>query len=84
MKRMEIDMRTEKEIIEKQRLTMIDEKGIKYWACEEVGELIRCKDCKYWQDNNNGYLHEDCKWRFDETPDKDDYCSGGERKEETE
>lgn len=44
---MEIDMRTEREYIEKRRLTTIDEKGIKYWACKEVGELIRCKDCEY-------------------------------------
>lgn len=44
--------------------------------------VIRCKDCLYWQDNNGGYPHEDCKWRADETPDPDDYCSGAERKEE--
>ena len=42
-------------------------------------KLIRCKDCKYWQDNNGGYPHEDCKWNHDETPDGDDYCSGGEK-----
>ena len=43
-------------------------------------EVIRCKDCIYWQDNNGGYPHEDCKWREDETPDADDWCSGAERK----
>lgn len=45
-------------------------------------ELIRCKDCKYWQDNNGGYPTYECKWRTDETPDADDFCSMGERKEE--
>lgn len=44
-------------------------------------ELIRCKDCAYWQDNNDGYPHSDCKWKEDETPDPDDFCSAGERKE---
>ena len=42
-------------------------------------ELVRCRDCVYYQDNNEGYPHIGCKWREDETPDPDDYCSGGER-----
>lgn len=41
--------------------------------------IIRCKYCRYYQDNNGGYPHENCKWNKDETPDPDDYCSGGER-----
>lgn len=45
-------------------------------------QIVRCKDCVYWQDNNDGYPHKDCKWREDETPDPDDYCSAGERKDE--
>lgn len=45
-------------------------------------ELVRCKDCIYWQDNNDGYPHSNCKWNESETPDPDDYCSGAERKEE--
>lgn len=44
--------------------------------------VLRCKDCKYWQDNNNGYPHEECRWGHDETPDPDDYCSYGERKDD--
>ncbi len=44
-------------------------------------EPVRCKDCVYWQDNNEGYPHKDCKWREDETPDPDDFCSAGESKE---
>lgn len=47
----------------------------------EMHELIRCKDCVYWQDNNDGYPHKYCKWNHDETPDPDDFCSAGERKE---
>lgn len=45
-------------------------------------ELVRCRDCVYWQDNNDGYPHVGCKWREDEMPDPDDFCSAGERREE--
>ena len=34
----------------------------------EQKELVTCKDCIY-------YETEDCKWRSDESPDPDDYCS---------
>ena len=44
-------------------------------------EVTRCKDCKYWQDNNDGYPHEECRWGHGETPDANDFCSYGERKE---
>ena len=47
----------------------------------DVVEAVRCKDCRYWQDNNGGYPHPECRWRDDETPNADDYCSFGERKE---
>lgn len=47
----------------------------------DVVEVVLCKDCKYWQDNNGGYPHEECRWGKDETPDAGDYCSHGERKE---
>lgn len=43
--------------------------------------VIRCRDCKYWQDNNDGYPHEECRWGHGETPDANDFCSYGERKE---
>ena len=46
-----------------------------------VSNLVRCKDCRYWQDNNGGYPHPDCRWGHDETPDDEDYCSFGERKD---
>ena len=44
-------------------------------------EVVRCKDCKYWQDNNDGYPHEECRWGHGETPDANDFCSYGEREE---
>ena len=43
--------------------------------------VVRCKDCKYWQGNNDGYLHEECRWGHGETPDANDFCSYGEPKE---
>ena len=42
--------------------------------------VVRCKDCKYFQDNNSGYPHDECRWGKGETPDPDDFCSYGERK----
>ena len=59
------------------------------WYAEKINEihasdvepLVRCKDCKYWQDNNDGYPHEECRWGHGETPDDNDFCSYGERKE---
>lgn len=46
----------------------------------KTDELVRCKDCKYWQDNNGGYPHPECRWGHDETPEEDDFCSFGERR----
>lgn len=40
--------------------------------------IVRCRNCRYWQDNNGGYPHKDCKWCATETPDANDYCSAGE------
>jgi hypothetical protein len=47
----------------------------------DVAPVVRCKDCKYWQDNNDNYPHEECRWGHGETPDANDFCSYGERKE---
>ena len=44
-------------------------------------QVILCKDCMYWQGNNGGYPHPECRWGNDETPDADDYCSFAERME---
>ena len=46
----------------------------------DVAPVVRCKDCKYWQDNNDGYPHEECRWGHGETPDANDFCSYGERR----
>lgn len=48
----------------------------------DVVEVVRCKDCTYWQDNNGGYPHKECRWGKGETPDSNDFCSHGERKSE--
>lgn len=50
-------------------------------AAADVVEVVRCKDCKYWQGNNDGYPHQECRWGNYETPDPDDYCSYGELKD---
>nr|DAH19677.1 MAG TPA: hypothetical protein [Caudoviricetes sp.] len=50
----------------------------------DVVEVVRCKDCKYWQDNNDGYPHQECRWGNYETPDPDDYYSYGELNESRE
>ena len=44
-------------------------------------QVILCKDCQYWQGNNGGYPHPECRWGNNETPDEDDYCSFAERLE---
>ena len=44
-------------------------------------EIVLCRDCVYWQDNNGGYPHPECRWGHEETPDPDDYCSYGVRKD---
>ena len=46
----------------------------------DVAPVVLCKDCKYWQDNNDGYPHEECRWGHGETPDANDFCSYGERR----
>ncbi len=51
-------------------------------ALREKADFVRCKYCEYWQDNNGGYPHEECRWGHDETPDADDFCSCGKRLEE--
>ena len=50
-------------------------------SAADVVKVVRCRECKYWQDNNDGYPHEECRWGRGETPDANDFCSYGERKE---
>lgn len=44
-------------------------------------EVVRCKDCRFFQDNQiDGYYpNPECRWGKDETPNKDDFCSYGVR-----
>ena len=59
------------------------EKWINAQPTADVVEVVRCKDCRYWQDNQEGhYPNELCPWDKNETPDEDDYCSFGERRED--
>ena len=51
-----------------------------YLPTVDAVPVTRCKYCKYWQDNNDGYPHEECRWGHGETPDDNDFCSYGERK----
>ena len=60
------------------------EKVLKEQPTIEQPEIIRCWDCRYWQDNNGGYPHDECRWNKDETPNEDDYCSYAERREVSE
>lgn len=76
-KGIEVGMSEKVEFIE----SYIKVRGGDYQWNDNHGELIRCKNCVYWQDNNDGYPHKDCKWREDETSDPDDYCSAGERRD---
>lgn len=60
-----------------------DKESCSIWKAPaaDVAPVIWCEDCQYWQDNNGGYPNEECRWRGDETPDADDFCSYGKRKD---
>lgn len=48
-------------------------------------EFEQCKDCRYYYENAESLEDEmTCKWRADESPDPDDFCSIGESKEGSE
>ena len=55
---------------------------VKLNGCEYLQDLVRCGECRYWQDNNGGYPTIECRWGHDETPNADDFCSFAERKED--
>ena len=49
------------------------------WSIESIGELIRCKDCKHWQcDDDESYCDELGIFNTD----MNSYCSYAKRKEE--
>ena len=46
-------------------------------------EIVRCKDCKYWEGERRGYFYyfEQCSLH-ERTASSDDFCSWAERREE--
>lgn len=44
--------------------------------------VVHCGDCIYYVGNNGGRPTGVCKWREDEDPDPDDFCSVGEKESE--
>lgn len=46
-----------------------------------VGELIRCKDCKYWDVSKSNIMNHTCHWGYF-LKKEDDYCSWAKPKEE--
>lgn len=59
-----------------------DERGVaRTWS--EVGELVRCKNCKHYQFADNkafGMPVKMCEWFGFEDVDDDDFCSRAERR----
>ena len=56
-------------------------------GCEFKGELVRCKECKYFIDNltedDTDEAYDSCRWDWSrKIPTADDYCSYGEREGE--
>lgn len=52
-------------------------KAIKVIATLPTTDIVRCKDCKYWEvDNDVGFCvrTEECDWNAD------DFCSKGEKR----
>ena len=48
-------------------------------------EVVRCKDCMWWINNLTEFSADEdfmeCRWNEEESPDPDDFCSYGERRE---
>ena len=61
-------------------IQQLNDYGVQLGEKTDCVRVVRCKDCAFWQDNNNGYPHPDCRWVQIETPDADDYCSLGNRR----
>ena len=47
---------------------------------EPIIELIRCKDCKYWDVSKSNIMNHTCHWGYF-LKKEDDYCSWAEPKE---
>lgn len=58
--------------------------AIKNLPSIDAVEVVRCRDCKYYQFADNrafGMPVKRCEWTGFEDVDDDDFCSRGERKE---
>ena len=57
-----------------------DEDAISEWIDKQptadVVEVVRCKDCRYWRDNDHT-----CKYSFTSPMCANEFCSRGERAE---
>lgn len=46
-------------------------------------EVVRCKDCKYWTQDDNGYMDDEFHcgnpYGIEGYPEESDYCSRGEK-----
>lgn len=51
-------------------------------GCEFKGELVRCKECKYYDNEDYGEPTRYCTWH-ESVVNADDYCSYGVRKTNT-
>ena len=49
-------------------------------ADKVIGELVRCKECRYWNTSGCRDGVGECEWAYYMTK-PDDFCSYGERKE---
>lgn len=75
-----VDYKTDIDEFEFKRTPENDEmlKQLCLRAIKLASNIVRCKDCKYWEvDNDVGFCTrtEDCDWNAD------DFCSRGERAE---
>lgn len=46
---------------------------------KDLVEVVRCKDCKHWQDGNVGL---GCYWDTNYPQKEDDFCSHGEKSDD--
>ena len=52
-----------------------------HWsACKRMGDLVRCRDCKHYTDDEMEYYHYCGEWCGQVEP--DGFCSWGERRED--
>ena len=59
----------------------------KLWDAPTIDavNVVRCKDCIWWINNLTEFSADEdflqCRWNEEESPNADDFCSYGERKE---